>query len=77
MDQAGLFGCHAVAMYLLSVNSSIRSNWAARGVSDAGSNITGHSSAKTGPVFLEAMAAGKFHRVTRTATPIARRSTSI
>jgi hypothetical protein len=42
-----------------------------------GFNITEHPAAKAGPIFLEAMAAGKFHGVTRTATPIACRGVSI
>ena len=39
------------------------------GVSDAGLSTTGQPAASAGPIFLVAIAAGKFHGVTSTATP--------
>jgi hypothetical protein len=39
------------------------------GVSDAGLRITGQPAASAGPIFLVAIAAGKFHGVTSTAMP--------
>ncbi len=42
---------------------------AVSGVSDAGLRITVQPAASAGPIFRVAMAAGKFHGVTSTATP--------
>ena len=39
------------------------------GVSDAGLSTTGQPAASAGPILRVAMAAGKFHGVTRTAMP--------
>ena len=50
---------------------------AVSGVSDAGLRITEQPAASAGPILRVAMAAGKFHGVTRTATPIGWRSTRI
>ncbi len=50
---------------------------AVSGVSPAGFSTTVHPAASAGPSFLVAIAAGKFHGVTRTETPIGCRMTSI
>src|SRR5215472_18962847 len=42
------------------------------GVSDAGLSTTGQPAASAGPIFRVAIAAGKFHGVTSTATPAGR-----
>src|SRR4051794_40423799 len=50
---------------------------AVSGVSVAGFRTTVQPAASAGPILRVAMAAGKFHGVTRTATPIGCRSTRI
>ena len=50
---------------------------AVSGVSDAGLRMTVQPAARAGPILRVAMAAGKFHGVTRTATPMGWRSTRI
>src|SRR4051794_8180238 len=50
---------------------------AVRGVSVAGLRTTVQPAASAGPILRVAIAAGKFHGVTRTATPIGCRSTRI
>src|SRR3978361_1211109 len=50
---------------------------AVSGVSVAGLRTTVQPAASAGPILRVAMAAGKFHGVTRTATPIGCRSTRI
>ena len=42
------------------------------GVSEAGLRITGQPAARAGPILRVAIAAGKFHGVTRTAMPAGR-----
>ena len=50
---------------------------AVSGVSDAGLSTTVHPAASAGPILRVAIAAGKFHGVIRTLTPIGWRSTRI